>query len=195
MIEMMTEFFHIAGMSIPATERLKSSVRTARPCAPRWRRCSTVSPSGPWAVAAQGHVNNKMREQHFHILNQITRQSLWDDITHLTLYDLGERIIKVQFGQNLILIRRDHGKISYERRVYESVDDKSLSYDISRKFLKKNNSGHKVLTEELVFSPDNFKILTTIFIISFQLILQFLISIVVNYGQRKIDLSMPRRRF
>ena len=35
----------------------------------------------------------------------------------------------VQFGQNLdFRIRRDHGKISYERRVYESLDDKSLSY-------------------------------------------------------------------
>ena len=30
-------------------------------------------------------------------------------------------------------IRRDHQKISYERRVYESVDDRSLSYAISLK--------------------------------------------------------------
>ena len=34
-------------------------------------------------------------------------------------------------------------KISYERRAYESVDDRSLSYSISQKFTKKNNSGHK----------------------------------------------------
>ena len=37
-------------MSIPATERLKSSVRKAKPRAPRWRRWSTVSPSGLCAV-------------------------------------------------------------------------------------------------------------------------------------------------
>ena len=46
----MTEFYQIAGMSTPATERLKSSVRKAWPCSPRWRRWNTVSPSGPWAV-------------------------------------------------------------------------------------------------------------------------------------------------
>ena len=34
-------------------------------------------------------------------------------------------------------IRRDHQKISYERRVYESVDDRSLSYAISLKPTKK----------------------------------------------------------
>ena len=34
----------------------------------------------------------------------------------------------VQFGQNFdFKIRRDHGKISYESRVYESVDERSLS--------------------------------------------------------------------
>ena len=34
----------------------------------------------------------------------------------------------VQFSQTFdFKIRRDHGKISYERRVYESVDNKSLS--------------------------------------------------------------------
>ena len=34
----------------------------------------------------------------------------------------------VQFGQNFdYKIRRVHGNISYERRIYESVDDKSLS--------------------------------------------------------------------
>ena len=32
----------------------------------------------------------------------------------------------VQFGQNVdFKIRRDHGKISYEDRVYESVDDRN----------------------------------------------------------------------
>ena len=32
-----------------------------------------------------------------------------------------------QFDQNFdFKIRREHGKISYERRVYESVDDRSL---------------------------------------------------------------------
>ena len=30
-------------------------------------------------------------------------------------------------------IGRDHGKKSFERRVYELVDDKSLSWDISQK--------------------------------------------------------------
>ena len=52
----------------------------------------------------------------------------------------------IQFDQNFdFKIRRDHGKISYERRVYESVDDMSLSLAISRKFTEKNNSGHKGL--------------------------------------------------
>ena len=37
-------------------------------------------------------------------------------------------------GQNFDLkIRRDDGKISFERRVYESQDDNSLSWDISQK--------------------------------------------------------------
>ena len=44
----------------------------------------------------------------------------------ITLYDLGERLI--QFGQNFdFKIRRKYEKISYERRTYESVDDRSLS--------------------------------------------------------------------
>ena len=30
-------------------------------------------------------------------------------------------------------IRRDNVKISFERRIYETVDDKSLSWDISQK--------------------------------------------------------------
>ena len=34
----------------------------------------------------------------------------------------------VEFRYNLDLKRRDHQKISYERRVYESVDDRSLDY-------------------------------------------------------------------
>ena len=37
-IGIMTELFQIAGMLIPATERLKSSVRKAKPCGPRWLR-------------------------------------------------------------------------------------------------------------------------------------------------------------
>ena len=47
--------------------------------------------------------------------------------------------ILVQFGQNNFdfKIRRDHGKISYERRVYESVDDRSLSQAMSRKLMRK----------------------------------------------------------
>ena len=49
-IGIMTEFIQIAVMSTPASERLKSSVRKARLCPPRWRRWSTVSLSGPWAV-------------------------------------------------------------------------------------------------------------------------------------------------
>ena len=48
-IRIMRELFKIAGMLIPATERLKSSVRKAKPCGARWRRWSLVSPSGPWA--------------------------------------------------------------------------------------------------------------------------------------------------
>ena len=47
-IGMMTEFFQIAGMSIPATERLKSSVRKARP----W---SMVTSSGAHSLTA--HAN------------------------------------------------------------------------------------------------------------------------------------------
>ena len=44
----------------------------------------------------------------------------------LTFYELGER--SVQFGPNFdFKIRRDHKIISYERCVYESVDDRSLS--------------------------------------------------------------------
>ena len=43
----------------------------------------------------------------------------------------------VQFGQTFdFKIRRDHEKISYERRAYESVDSK---------IYEKNNSGHKGL--------------------------------------------------
>ena len=34
-------------------------------------------------------------------------------------------------------IKRDHQKISYERRDYESVEEKSLSQDMSRKITKK----------------------------------------------------------
>ena len=37
-IRIMTEFFQIAGISTQATERLKSSIRKARPCSLRWRR-------------------------------------------------------------------------------------------------------------------------------------------------------------
>ena len=49
-IGIMTEFFQIAGMSPPATKRLKNSFRKDTPWGPRWWRWSTVSPSGPWAV-------------------------------------------------------------------------------------------------------------------------------------------------
>ena len=49
-IGMMTELFQIAGMSTPATERLKSFVRKAMSWGPRWCRWSMESPSGPWAV-------------------------------------------------------------------------------------------------------------------------------------------------
>ena len=46
----------------------------------------------------------------------------------------------VQFGRNLdFKIRRDHEKISHERRAYESVDDRSLSWAIARKLMKKNS--------------------------------------------------------
>ena len=42
-------------------------------------------------------------------------------------------------------IRRDDQKISYERRVYESVDDNSLSKAISQKTDEKNKSCDKGL--------------------------------------------------
>ena len=42
------------------------------------------------------------------------------------LYDLGGRISLVWPNFDF-KIRRDHGKISYKCRVYESVDDRSLS--------------------------------------------------------------------
>ena len=45
--------------------------------------------------------------------------------------------------QNLILIlRRDHQKISNERRDYESIDEKTLSWAMSKKTMNKN-SGSK----------------------------------------------------
>ena len=34
---------------------------------------------------------------------------------------------------SILILRRDHQKISYERRDYESVDEKSISYPIPRK--------------------------------------------------------------
>ena len=41
------------------------------------------------------------------------------------------------FGKNFdFKIRRDHGKHSYEHLVYESVDDKSLSWEIYQKSTK-----------------------------------------------------------
>ena len=39
--------------------------------------------------------------------------------------------------QLYIVLRTDYQKISYKRRVYESVDDKSLSLAISQKTIKK----------------------------------------------------------
>ena len=39
-------------------------------------------------------------------------------------------------------------KISYERRAYESVDEKSLSWVTSRKTTKKKNSGSKGLSRK-----------------------------------------------
>ena len=60
----------------------------------------------------------------------------------------------VQFGQNFdFKIRREHEKKkSHERRAYESVDDRSLSWTISRKCTKKN-SRHKGLKN---FFKSNF---------------------------------------
>ena len=46
----------------------------------------------------------------------------------------------VQFGQNFdFKIRRDNGKKIYERRVYESVDDRSLSQAMPQKLMGKIN--------------------------------------------------------
>ena len=42
--------------------------------------------------------------------------------------------LSIHFDLNL---RRDHQKISFERRDYESVDEKSLSYAMSRKTMEK----------------------------------------------------------
>ena len=63
----------------------------------------------------------------------------------LTLYDLGERISSV-WPKFRFKKRRDKWKNSYERRVYESVDDKSL-YILGyiSKIDGKNNSGNKGL--------------------------------------------------
>ena len=71
-IGIMMEFFQIVGMLMPATERMKSSVRKAKSCGPRWQRWSTVSPSGPWAVeepalltaAATPHRTASKRDPH-----------------------------------------------------------------------------------------------------------------------------------
>ena len=50
------------------------------------------------------------------------------------------------FGSNL---RRDHQKKSYERCVYESVDEKNLSQAVSRKNNEKKNSGSNVSTGKI----------------------------------------------
>ena len=51
----------------------------------------------------------------------------------------------VTYCQNFdFKIKRDYQKISYERREYESVDEKSLSYTMCSKKTKKK-SGSKVL--------------------------------------------------
>ena len=42
-------------------------------------------------------------------------------------------------------------EISYERRTYESVDEKSLSYAMSRKTTKKKKYGHKLVKENDFF--------------------------------------------
>ena len=53
-------------------------------------------------------------------------------------------------AQNLDFnLRRDHQKISYERRDYDSVDEKNLSWAMSRKTKKKKNSGHKGLKSKI----------------------------------------------
>ena len=55
--------------------------------------------------------------------------------------------VLAHFGQNFdFKIRMDYGKHSYERRAYESVDDRSL-YILGyiSKIDRKNNSGHKGL--------------------------------------------------
>ena len=45
----------------------------------------------------------------------------------------------------LLILGRDPQKISYERRDYESVDEKSLSWAMSRKNDEKKNTGTKML--------------------------------------------------
>ena len=51
-----------------------------------------------------------------------------------------------QFSRHFYFnLRRDHQKISFERRDYESVDEKSLSLAMPRKTMKKKNSGGKGL--------------------------------------------------
>ena len=49
------------------------------------------------------------------------------DGTLLTLYELGERISSVWQKKNDLKIRTDHWQKSYERRIYESVDDRKIS--------------------------------------------------------------------
>ena len=56
----------------------------------------------------------------------------------------------LQFGQNFdVKIRRDHEKNSYERRAYESVDDRSIILGYISKIYEKNNSGHEELKKIL----------------------------------------------
>ena len=60
----------------------------------------------------------------------------------LTLCCISVTIVYV--GPIFFLIRRSKQKISYERRVYESVDDNSLSYALSQKPTKKRTHATKV---------------------------------------------------
>ena len=53
-------------------------------------------------------------------VSRVQRRSCYEDVTEKATFAIFDK--KFNF-----LLRRDHQKISYECRVYESVEDKSLS--------------------------------------------------------------------
>ena len=85
-------------------------------------------------------------------------------------------------------IKRDQQKISYERRVYESVDEKSLSLAMSRKTAKNKNSGVLRLIFVFCFNGSklvNYYLSDRKYLIFYKDNIEFLIQIAVrNYVLR-----------